>query len=138
MNLLKKNMRPLCALMFTACLWWCTSCSNPPYEQGEILYQNFCGNCHMEDGKGLQGIIPPLAGADYVKHHPAGVACAIRKGIEGEIMVNDTLYNQPMAAIKALNDVEITNIINYICQAWGNDYGTVTLGDVKKALEACE
>ncbi len=113
------------------------SCDNSKYPQGEILYTNFCASCHMENGEGLRGIIPPLANSDYVKNNPLSIACAIRNGLEGEIIVNDTIYNQPMAAILRLNDVEITNIINYICQAWGNEYGNVKLEDVKKTLENC-
>lgn len=92
----------------------------------------------MEGGEGLRGVIPPIAGADYIKNNPVGIACIIRKGMEGEVLVNDTTYNQPMAAIPQLNDVEITNIINYICQAWGNDYGSVKLEEVKQALTLCQ
>lgn len=92
----------------------------------------------MENGQGLRGVIPPLANADYIKNNPVGIACAIRKGLEGEIVVNDTTYHQPMAAIPQLNDVEITNIINYICQAWGNDCGVVKLEAVKQALKNCQ
>ncbi len=92
----------------------------------------------MEGGEGLRGVIPPIAGADYIKNNPIGIACIIRKGMEGEVLVNDTTYNQPMAAIPQLNDVEITNIINYICQAWGNDCGMVKLEEVKQALALCQ
>lgn len=134
----QKKTRLFGLLFVFACLFAGGSCGNPPFYQGEILYVNFCVNCHMEDGKGLKGVIPPLVGADYIKNNPVGIACAIRKGLEGEIVVNDTTYNQPMAAIPQLNDVEITNIINYICQAWGNNYGVVKLEEVKQALQNCQ
>jgi len=138
MNFLYKKTRLLYLFFASACLFTGGSCGNPPFYQGEILYGNFCAACHMEGGEGLRGLIPPLAGADYVKNNPVGMACIIRKGLEGEVTVNDTTYNQPMAAIPQLNDVEITNIINYICQAWGNDYGTVKLEAVKQALKQCQ
>jgi len=138
MNFFQKKEYLFCFLFAVACLLSIGSCGNPPFYQGEILYNNFCANCHMEGGEGLRGVIPPIAGADYIKNNPIGIACIIRKGMEGEVLVNDTTYNQPMAAIPQLNDVEITNIINYICQAWGNDCGMVKLEEVKQALARCQ
>ncbi len=93
----------------------------------------------MEDGTGLPGIIPPLKGADYLKEDPLRAACIVRYGMEGTVVVNDTTYNQPMPGIpeNKISAFEITNIINYINQAWGNDYGYVGYVEVKERLEAC-
>ncbi len=113
-------------------------CSSSPYIQGEILYSNFCESCHMADGSGLGAEIPPLAGADYLQNNPDKIACMIRHGLSEEIIVNGVTYNQLMPGIEVLSDVEITNIVNYINQAWGNNYSTVTLGEVRAQLEACK
>ena len=88
-------------------------------------------------GQGLGALYPPLANSDWLKNNQGLAACAIRYGLEGEIVVNDTIYNQPMLAIIDLSEVQIVNIINYINQAWGNDYGTITVQEVKTALEEC-
>ncbi len=114
------------------------SCQTQPYPQGKILYENFCANCHMEDGQGLGELIPPLAGADYLQKYKNTIPCIIRYGIEDTIIVNDVTYSQPMAGIEALNDVEITNVINYINTAWGNEYEAVKLIDIQNALKNCE
>jgi len=108
-----------------------------PFRQGEILYNNYCANCHMEDGSGLRGLIPPLAGADYVAKDPLGMACIIRYGLADTIVVNDTVYAQPMAGIRELTDFEVTNVINFINQAWGNDYGYASFHEVKARLDSC-
>ncbi len=92
----------------------------------------------MSDGTGLRGLIPPLANADYIKTDPLRMACIIRYGMAGEVIVNDTTYNQAMAGVPELSDFEITNVINYINQAWGNNYGYVKFQDVKQALENCK
>lgn len=113
------------------------SCKETPYTQGKILYENFCENCHMRDGSGLEGLIPPLAGADFLKHNPEKIPCIIRKGLNEPIVVNGQTYDQEMSAVPNLSDFEITNVINYINSAWGNDYGYVKLEDVRRALEAC-
>lgn len=113
-------------------------CTQSPYIQGEILYSNFCESCHMQDGSGLGAEIPPLAGADYVGLNQEKLACMIRHGLSEEITVNGLKYHQQMPGVEVLSDVEITNIINYVNQAWGNDFGTVTLGEVRTQLEACK
>lgn len=91
----------------------------------------------MADGKGLQGVIPPLAGADYLEKYRLEIACIIRKGQKGEIVVNGQTYNQEMVGIPQLSDFEITNVINYINSAWGNDYGYTKITEVQEALETC-
>ena len=113
-------------------------CQEQPYQQGQILYKNFCENCHMEDGAGLQGIIPPLAGSDFLAANQELMPCLIRKGYKGEMVVNGRTYNTEMQGIKELTEFEITNVINYINTAWGNDLEIVKHLDVRAALEACE
>ncbi len=92
----------------------------------------------MEDGSGLGQLIPPLAGADYLREHNLETACIIRYGLVDSIVVNGKQYGeQPMAGIKELSDFQIINIMNYINQAWGNDYGFVKLADVRDQLSTC-
>ncbi len=109
-----------------------------PHRQGEILYNNFCANCHMEDGSGLKGNIPPLAQSDYLSKYPEQVACIIRYGQKGEIEVNGKTYSTEMAAIPQLNKYEIANVINYIRHSWGNDLGFYQVGAIEQDLENCE
>ena len=91
----------------------------------------------MDDGQGLRGVIPPLAGADYVARDPAGMACIIRYGLAGEITVNGVTYNQVMEGIPQLTEFQISNIINYINTSWGNDFGFTSMPDIRSRLEAC-
>lgn len=137
-NFVMKRLIPLLSFLLIAIIFL-SDCQSNPYEQSKGLYTYFCANCHMEDGTGLKGLIPPLKGADYVKADPLRMACMIRQGMEGPVIVNGITYNQPMPAIREdkITAFEITNIINYINQAWGNDYGFVKYEDVKKSLEEC-
>lgn len=114
------------------------NCNQKPYAHGKIMYENFCVNCHMEDGSGLIGNIPPLAGADYLTKHADQLACVIRYGLEGEITVNGKKYSAPMAGVPQLTDVEIANIINYINHEWGNDNGYTTITQVQDQLKNCQ
>lgn len=126
----------LIALVFVG--FFLVACQNNPYQQGEIMYGTYCANCHMEDGTGLRGRIPPLAKSDYLRKRPDDIACIIRYGKTGEIEVNGKTYSEAMPGVPQLTDFEITNIINYIHQAWGNEYGYVKVQEVQKALEKCK
>ena len=92
----------------------------------------------MDDGTGLEGNIPPLAGADYLTLYKSKLACIIRYGIQDTISVNGATYNNAMPGVPQLTDFEIANILNYINHAWGNDYGFVTIDEVRAGLEKCK
>lgn len=115
------------------------SCGDSTYSQGQSLYKSKCANCHMEDGTGLAGLIPPLANTDFLLENKDQIACYIRKGLKDPVLVNGDLYTQQvMPAIPSLTDVEITNITNYILTAWGNKGEIMTLDEVKKHLDKCQ
>lgn len=114
------------------------SCGKHPYTQGQIMYENFCENCHMKDGSGLKGLIPPLANSDYLRNKSADIACIIKYGQQGTIVVNGKEYDGIMPPNPQLSTVEITNIINYINNSWGNDLGETSVKSIERHLEGCE
>ena len=130
-------MRSKIVLILFSLSFFLFTCESKPHRQGEILYLNFCANCHMDDGSGLAGNIPPLAQSDYVAQNQEQLACIIRYGMEGPIVVNGKTYQNPMAGIPELSEFEIANVINYINQAWGNDYGFIKVEDLRRQLDDC-
>lgn len=127
------------SIVLYAC-WWVGACSSPAektYNEGAILYKKHCENCHMEDGTGLEALYPPLAGADMLESLGVNAACIIKNGLEGKIMVNGVEFETGMPAVSGLSAVEITNIVNYIHNAWGNKRAFIQLDEVEKALEDC-
>src|SRR5687768_14899730 len=76
-----------------------TQCFTNRESEGQQLYVQQCANCHMDDGSGLRGLIPPLAGSDYLVRHREQLACLIRHGQQGEIVVNGVHYNRPMPGV---------------------------------------
>ncbi len=111
--------------------------NNNTYTHGKILYENFCANCHMEDGTGLAEVIPTLVNSDYIILNQEKLPCIIRKGLSGKITVNGRTYDTEMPGTPRLTEFEITNVINYINTAWGNDHEIQKHLDVRKALEKC-
>lgn len=102
---------------------------------GKVLYERLCANCHQEDGSGLGKLIPPLAGSDYMNEDIGRTIRIIKHGMEGEIMVNGVVYNQPMPPNPQLTPMDISEITTYIYNVWGNKQGLITPGMVRENLE---
>ena len=104
---------------------------------GEVVYQKLCANCHMDEGEGLRNLIPSLADSDYLRQNQAELPCLILNGISGTLIVNGREFNFPMPDNYMLSDHEMTNLINYINNAWDNDYGRVNIKEVRQTLHFC-
>jgi cytochrome c551 len=107
------------------------------YPQGQFLYQTYCANCHMDDGSGLARLIPPLAGADYLANYPEQVPCIIQNGAEGAVTVNGITYSEPMPSFNNLDEIDLSNLINYINTSWGNDYPVTNPRKIRTHLDSC-
>jgi mono/diheme cytochrome c family protein len=114
------------------------------YKQGKILYTRYCANCHMENGSGLQGLIPPLAKSDYLAAHRAELPCILLRGQKGKIVVNGVEYgNQEMLPVKRLTgdpltDFEMANILNYVSTAMDNHEKIWTIDEIREGLKSCQ
>lgn len=121
-----------CAMALTTL----TQCFTDKQNEGQRLYTQHCQSCHMEDGSGLRGLIPPIAKADYLQTHRDELACMIRHGIDGPMVVNGIEYNKEMPGVHLRAD-EMTNLLNYIQTNFGNKNERYTLPEVKRMLETC-
>lgn len=104
---------------------------------GRELYLKNCANCHQENGAGLGDLYPPIAGSDYLKNKEK-VICIIRNGVSGDMVVNGKTYNQAMPANPELYDLDISSLVTYIYNEWGNEKTTTETYDVAQVLEHCE
>ncbi len=100
---------------------------------GKAVYEGkgTCSVCHQPTGVGMPPTFPPLAKADYLL---ADSKRAIRQTMYGSkepITVNGTTYPGGIMTIVPLSDQEVTDVVNYILNSWGNKGGVVTLEDVK-------
>lgn len=111
--------------------------SNAKYENaGKASYKVHCSSCHGDDGEGVRQLVPTLIQADYAIQHFDSLPCWIKNGMNHPITVNGKPYNQPMYPIKA-DEVEITNIINYVSEELLKTKKQVNSKWVKEKLEKC-
>src|SRR5690606_22552416 len=87
---------------------------------GEEVYNEFCVTCHLADGKGIEGLYPPLANSDYLLNDPERSIRALKFGLFDDIEVNGVSYNTAMPAM-GLSNQEIADVMNYILNSWGNN-----------------
>lgn len=93
-------------------------------EAGQSVYQNFCLNCHMANGEGIEKVYPPLANSDNLKNNLEASIRATKYGLKGKIIVNGKVYNNVMAPM-GLSDQEVADVMNYISNSWGNKNNTL-------------
>ncbi|MGV3538448.1 MAG: c-type cytochrome [Rufibacter sp.] len=112
-------------------------CFTERKDEGKLLYTRHCASCHLDNGEGLRGVIPPLLQSDYSQKNRAQLACIIRNGLNTPIEVNGREYFQPMPGNKLLTETDITNIINYLHKEFKSPEKQVSLGEVKAQLRQC-
>lgn len=100
--------------------------------RGKALYGMYCQSCHGDQGQGVEGVFPPLAKADYLMADKKRAIQAILFGVSGEIKVNGQTYNQPMAGFDG-KDEEVSDILNYIRNSFGNKGGAIGPEEVNAA-----
>ena len=95
------------------------------FSLGRQFFLTTCAGCHGSDGAGVTRFAPTLIGSDWVLGDPKRLALLILHGIEGPIEVNEKKYDVPdilpvMPAHSVMDDGQITAIMNYIRNEWGN------------------
>lgn len=104
--------------------------------QGRDLYHTNCASCHQKDGQGLRKLIPPLADSDYLQSNQAKAAQLILYGAWEPIVVKEIEYKPTMPAHKHLTPLEVAEILTYINNSWGNEYGFVDGNKARQYLDA--
>ena len=108
-------------------------CQKNPYKQGETLYKFHCESCHMADGSGLASLIPPLNSSILTLSDPEKLVCLIRTGLP----VNEKT-GQRMPQNTTLNDVEMTNLVNFLGFKYSKSPQTVQVQDVNNWMLNCQ
>jgi nitrite reductase (NO-forming) len=102
-------------------------------EKGKGVYMQTCFVCHLPEGQGLIGQIPPLAKADFVVGtNKDDIIRGVLFGRTGEIIVNGKKYNGIMTPQNNLTDDEIANVLTYVRNSWGNSADAVNARDVAR------
>lgn len=125
-------LKLICTTLFVITLFSCKQKENKTYDKialndpkkesikrGEKIYENNCLQCHLPNGKGTPGAIPPLANSDWLSDKITASIHAVKFGLKGKIVVNGENYKGFMPKQRLPNN-EIADVMNYIMNTWGN------------------
>jgi mono/diheme cytochrome c family protein len=105
---------------------------------GEQLFTQ-CSVCHEQNGQGLAGVYPPLAGSEIVNGPPSTLIRIVLGGLEGPITIKGMLYDgtmPPFGGGPELNDDEAAALLTYVRSSFGNASGAITAADVARERAA--
>lgn len=104
----------------------------PELAAGKMVYDAYCKACHMDNGKGVPGMNPPLAETDWVVGDKTRLINVVLNGLSDPIEINGEIYQNAMASFSFLSDQQISDVLTYVRQSFGNEAGEVTMEEVKK------
>ena len=102
-------------------------------ERGKSIYTAQCSSCHMMEGEGIPGVFPALAKSPNLASKERLVKI-ILKGVRGTITVGDVTYNGEMAGF-SLSDQEVSDLINFVRNSFGNKSPAVLPKEIQTALK---
>ena len=100
-------------------------------EKGKRVFTQTCFACHQMNGEGMAGVFPPLAKSDFLMADKDRSIRAVTKGLAGPIKVNGKDYNGVMPPV-TLNDEQISQVLTYVRNEWGNTGDIVIVDEVRK------
>jgi nitrite reductase (NO-forming) len=100
-------------------------------ELGKQIFTQNCAACHQLTAQGVPGVFPPLAGSDFLRDRPDKGVNIVLHGLQGMITVRGQQYNGQMP-ILGLNEDQVSSVLTYVRNSFGNNFGPVTLADVRK------
>ena len=100
-------------------------------EAGKTLFQGTCSVCHGADGKGMEGVFPPLEKSDFLMADKRRSIEIVMNGLSGPVTVNGKQYNSVMPPMSQLNDDGIANILTYVRNSFGNKGDAVSVEEVE-------
>ena len=97
---------------------------------GFLVYKQYCVSCHKEDGKGVAGSFPSLIGSALVNGDSKELASFIMKG-SAEYRNGVQSTDLQMPGFGFLKDQELSSVVNYIRNNWGNRNENVSPADIQ-------
>ena len=106
-------------------------------ERAARLYENHCAQCHGDQGQGVAGAYPALAGNRAVTMASTVnlVQIVLNGGFAPSTQGNPRPYGMPPFVL-VMDDSEIAAVLTHVRNSWGNQAGELTSLDVNRIRAA--
>lgn len=106
------------------------------FDMGGTLYAAVCASCHQADGRGLEGLAPPLLDSEWVLGPAERPVRIVLHGVRGPIRVLGKTHTGDMPPLGVLSDEQIAAILTYLRRAWGHTASPVETEEVQRIRAA--
>ncbi|NND07923.1 MAG: c-type cytochrome [Saprospiraceae bacterium] len=117
----------LFAFIFSSCQYKSKVNLENKLALGESIYTITCQSCHQADGQGIYPMHPPLAGSEWVTGSKERLIKVLLEGLDREIMVKGQLYDEVMPDHDSLSNEQMSAVLTYVRESFGNSAGTVSI-----------
>jgi mono/diheme cytochrome c family protein len=96
-------------------------------QRGARVYEQHCAQCHGEQGRGIRGAYPPLAGNRAVTLEATAnlVQVVLAGGYPPATRGNPRPFGMP-PYVTVLSDADVAAVLTHIRTAWGNQAAPVS------------
>jgi mono/diheme cytochrome c family protein len=102
------------------------------FEAGKTLFAAVCAACHQLNGRGLDGLAPPLLDSEWILGSPERPVRIVLHGVRGPITVLGRVHTGDMPGFGgALDDQQVASILTYLRREWGHTASPVDPAQVK-------
>jgi len=122
-------LTPFLAVVMIA--WQKSSIDKPTMERGKKVYTQHCVSCHQPDGGGVPGLNPPLEKTSWVSGSKTRLITIVLKGLNTHQDIDGEEYSNTMAPLPYLTDQQISDVLTFVRNSFGNKASAITPGDVK-------
>jgi mono/diheme cytochrome c family protein len=99
-------------------------------DRGKKVYLEQCLACHQADALGVQNMNPPLVKTKQILGDKVALVKIVLNGMTG-IEIEGEDYHGVMAAHSDLTDLQISDVLTYIRNSFGNKARAISVAEVK-------
>jgi mono/diheme cytochrome c family protein len=119
--------------LLAAALCACSPQSSGAADAGARIYSGNCVPCHQQNGAGIPGVYPSLAGSPVVVGDPTALALWVIKGQRSASMPAGR-YSTQMLSLGWMKPADAAALFTYLRSNFGNSAAPVDAATVAQAL----
>lgn len=106
------------------------SVSDIAAEPGARIYTQACAACHMQDGGGVPGMQPALAGSRVVAGNPGQLIDVLLRGPAAALPAGREKFSNEMPPFAVMNDADLAAVVNHLRRTFAPGSSEVTAAEV--------